>query len=316
MIYTSGRNLESSVLEFIDSSNEITLFTAYLKLEELKRLDFQKRIKRIIVRWEIKDLCLGVSDLALFQYCTENSIVLYRNTRLHLKAFWNNQDQVLFGSANVTNRGLGEVGEYNYELNGRIDEIDFSTIKYFNRVILDSEVVTSSLYEQILQRVESIGKVEEPEELYLPFKSVKGITEKFLLSDLPMSKSISILYETYSSPEKANAEDKLCAAHDLELYNIEEERLDQAKLEEQLKSKFNSHPFIIKLKTQIQRKGSMSYGGVVRWVQENTTTVPTPRSWELKKDLLVNILYEWICHFDSSFNWSRPNHSQVIYYYE
>jgi hypothetical protein len=84
----------------------------------------------------------------------------------------------------------------------------------------------------------------------------------------------------------------------------------------ELKDKFNSHPFIIALKEHIKSEPTQSlrYGGVVDWVKNNTTTVPTPRSWELKQDQIVNILYTWICDFDEDYTWDRPNHSQVIYY--
>ena len=83
-----------------------------------------------------------------------------------------------------------------------------------------------------------------------------------------------------------------------------------------LKENFNTHLFIIKLKEVIKSdtRQSLSYGSVVRWIQDNTTTVPTPRSWELKQEQIVNILYEWICFFDTDYTWKRPSHSQVIYY--
>ena len=59
----------------------------------------------------------------------------------------------------------------------------------------------------------------------------------------------------------------------------------------------------------------MGYGSVVRWITQNTTTVPTPVSWELKQDQVVNTLYNWICFLDSSFNWHVPRRkSQVIYF--
>jgi hypothetical protein len=83
-----------------------------------------------------------------------------------------------------------------------------------------------------------------------------------------------------------------------------------------LKENFNTHPFIIKLKEVIKSdpRKSLGYGSVVSWIQENTTTVPTPRSWELKKEQIVNILYEWICFCDVEFIWNRPKWTQIIKY--
>ena len=83
MLYKSGNNLFSGALEFISNSSEITLFSAYIKTEQLSKLNVLKKINRIVVRWEIKDLHQGASDLELFKYCSDNNIALFRNTRIH-----------------------------------------------------------------------------------------------------------------------------------------------------------------------------------------------------------------------------------------
>ena len=57
----------------------------------------------------------------------------------------------------------------------------------------------------------------------------------------------------------------------------------------------------------------MRFGAVRRWFSENTTTVPTPTTWDLTEN--VQILYNWICYFDSDYIWERPGgYSQVISY--
>ena len=59
----------------------------------------------------------------------------------------------------------------------------------------------------------------------------------------------------------------------------------------------------------------MQFGAVRRWFAENTTTVPTPRSFELNS--YVKVLYKWICYFDKDFSWNVPGErSEVIYYKE
>jgi hypothetical protein len=312
MLYKSGYNLESSALQFIDENDSITLFSAYIKLEELKFLNQSKKITQIIVRWEIRDLCLGVSDIELYQYCLENDITLFRNTRIHLKAFWNNAQAVLFGSANVTGRGIGEKGNYNYELNGLNEDINFEDVAYFNKIIINSEYVTSGLYRQIEKLVK---ETDLPTLIYPTLDTSKNQDDYFLLSNLPMTESVEKLYQGYYNPENLDIEDVGYVAHDIALYNIPS-NLNQINFYNYLQSVFNSHPFINNLKEHIKNlpEQSLRYGGVVRWIQENTTTVPTPRSWELKKDLIVNILFDWICCFDKNFSWSRPNYSQVIRY--
>ena len=314
MLYKSGVNLESGAINFIENNNNnITLFSAYLKLEELKSINQSRKINRIIVRWEIKDLCIGVSDLELYHYCIENNIALYRNTRIHLKALWNNEQRVFFGSANVTRRGLGEEGNYNFELNGEISFLSYEDITYFNEIILNSEYVTKSLFERIEGLIMGI-KVDPIE--YPNLITKKNTEDSFLLSSLPMTESVAELYLGYCNPEDLSTEEINYVSHDMALYNIPR-NLYKSTFYSHLKVSFNSHPFIVALKEFIKNspRQSLKYGEVVRWIQNNTTTVPTPRSWEIKREVIVNILYSWICDLDENYYWDIPGgRSQVIYY--
>ena len=92
MLFKSGDNLLSGALDFISESEKVSLFSAYIRTELLKELNKESKINRIVVRWEIRDLHQGASDLDLYQYCKENKIALYRNTRIHLKCLRNNRD--------------------------------------------------------------------------------------------------------------------------------------------------------------------------------------------------------------------------------
>ena len=57
----------------------------------------------------------------------------------------------------------------------------------------------------------------------------------------------------------------------------------------------------------------MQFGAVRKWFSINTTTVPTPRGFELNS--YVKVLYEWICYFDKDYSWNVPGErSEVIYY--
>ena len=312
MLYKSGSNLKKGVVDFIYNNESITIFSAYIKLDELKSINIKKNIKQIIVRWDIEDLCKGVSDIELYQYCLDNGITLYRNTRLHMKVFWNNKDALFFGSANITGRGLGEVNNYNYELNGTKDSLSLIDIIYLNQVIASSEYVSEELY---LKLNELVKNTILPKLIFPEIPTIKKEIDYFLISQLPMCISPDDFYEIGINSKDFNYFDQNCAAHDIALFEIDPfQEYNNFILE--LKNKFNSHPFIVALKSHIieQASQSMRYGGVVDWIKDKTTTVPTPRSWELKQEQCVNILYTWICDFDDQFIWDTPNHSQVIYY--
>jgi hypothetical protein len=312
MLFKSGTNLNSSVKGFINGALEITIFSAYIKLDQLEEYNYKGNIERIVVRWEIEDLIKEVSDFEiLYEYCKQFNIALYRNTRIHLKALWNNENSVLFGSANLTGKGMGERGvNYNYELSGIANPISFEDISYLNYIIQVSELVNESLFIELKNIVDQIELpiIEIPE---LPTK--KKMEDEFLISQLPMTASPKLLLEILTNPNNFSLDEQLKAAHDKALFDVNIEE-DPNEVYLQLKERFNYKPIIKKLKTDIMEspRNSMGYGQVVRWIQENTTSVPTPMSWEIKKELFVNNLYEWICCFDDRFTWDTPNHSQVI----
>jgi hypothetical protein len=130
-----------------------------------------------------------------------------------------------------------------------------------------------------------------------------------------MFKDIKGLYNAAQNINGLSPLDIRCVSHDLATYDLSISKSEE-EFYSDLKQVFNNHKFIVKLKARIKedRRSSLNYGGVVRWITENTTTVPTPISWELKKQQVVNVLYEWICFFDSDFVVERPRHSEIIFY--
>ncbi|WP_340111018.1 hypothetical protein [Maribellus mangrovi] len=312
MLFSSGNGLFNSTIEYISKHDSIIIYSPYIKSDVLKQLPLKNRSVQIVVRWNIKDIVQGSSDLELFRYCRQNRITLYRNTRIHLKAFWNNEESILFGSANVSGRGIAEEGIFNYELNGIYNNMSFEDRLYLQNIISESEIVDQNLFDKIRKLVEDSPK---PTSDYLQLSTNKKEVDYFLLSQLPMSETPKLLYQIYSNPVAFSAEDQRYALSDLALYKVPL-GMNKKKFFKYMKETFNQHPFIVSLKGHIKSTPTQSlhYGGVVSWIQNNTTTVPTPRSWELKRDLIVNILYEWICYFDNEFSWRRPNYSQVISY--
>ena len=317
MLFRSGENLFAGAKAFLDKNDEITIFSAYLKLDVLKKLNEANHVKQIVVRWEIQDLYKGVSDIELYNYCLENNIALYRNTRLHLKAIWNNDKNIFFGSANISNRGLHEIGDYNFELNGKNESINVEDQRYLQRIIKHSEYVTESLFNKLKSTIESL---DLPKISFPSIPTPPPTVDYFLINQLPMTSSPELLFDLYEN-EDENSEEISYAAHDLELYQIPK-NLNKFDFFNYLKEVFNQHLFIKKFKEAVktvkddrnpERDGSMRFGAVRQWFSENTTTVPTPRNFELNS--YVKILYEWICYFDNNYSWSIPaTRSEVIYY--
>jgi hypothetical protein len=311
MLYLSGSNLKIGALDFINKSNFITLFSPYITTNQLAALNLQKKIKTVVVRWEIRDLVFGATDLEVFHYCKDEKIALFRNSRIHLKALWSDSNEVFFGSANITNRGIGEEDDYNFELNGAQSEIGFREILYFNDIISTSEFVSLEMYQTFK---EAMLKVQIPPIEIPEIPTVKKEVDHFLISQLPMTSSPDLLYLLYSGLDSKNNTEYNNAMHDLSLFSIPLS-LSKDVFLDFLKTKFNSHPFITKFKEAIisSEYCSMRFGAARIWFARNTTTVPTPRPYDL--NVFIRILFDWICYFDDQFKWNIPgSHSQVIFY--
>ncbi len=318
MLHKSGYNLRKSAFEFILESNSITIISAYIKLAELKSLNEKNNISRIVVRWEIEDLIKGVSDLELYEYCVNNGITLYRNTRIHLKAIWDNESAIILGSANITGRGIGEIGNtYNYELSCKTVIETLEDFNYLNHIITTSEYVDIDLFTEIQKIVKSC---ENPKIEFPKLPTVKKKKDFFLISQLPQTKTPEHFHFLFTNKRSLTLIEKQLFSHDMTLYCLEDCQ-DESLLLLKLKYNFNNHPFILAFKDAVinskydkpERDYSMHFGRVTRWFSYNTTTVPTPRPYDLNER--ISILYDWICFFDNGFTWSKPGGtSQVIKY--
>jgi hypothetical protein len=317
MIFKSGWNLKSSIIDFIENAEELILLCAYVKTNQIVELNNDNKFQSIVVRWEIEDLLKGASDLSLYNYCKQNNIALFRNTRLHMKVLWDNNGKLISGSANFTNKGIGEIGNYNYELNTLVESIEFEDALYLQKVIRDSEYVDDQLYLEIEKSIND-SEIETNNIIELP--TVKKESDFFLISELPQADSPAILFDMLSQKNLLSEIEKQILIHDMILYDIVRQQ-NKSDFLSHLEYQFNNHPFIVEFKDAVkhnhanrpERAGSMNFGAVRLWFAENTTTVPTPRPFELSE--YIQVLYTWICYFDDEFSWSVPGgHSQVIQY--
>jgi len=311
-LYRSGDNLFQSLEAFIENASGLFIFVPYIKLNPLELLlKRNTNCKTIIVRWETRDLILGASDLEVYDYCKEKEIKLFRNTRLHLKAFVDDYKKCYLGSSNISGRALNmpERSNYNYELATIEDNLSFEDRLYFNIILNDSMLITDSIYEQI--------KVQLPEkQTAFPNEQdfsiqIKSPDKDFLISSLPMSSSVKTLTRIYLEKKGIHEEELNCAMHDLALYNIPV-GLSELEFIEKLKDSFLSHLFIKAFIQMLQLKGGEIYFGEAKaWIQNNCADVPIPRRWEITEN--IQILYKWLVELgDDIFKVDQPNYSERL----
>ncbi|WP_276132313.1 phospholipase D-like domain-containing protein [Polluticoccus soli] len=310
----NGINLFDEIEAFVNASQNLFIYVPYIKLPALKLL-LNKAIhcQAIVVRWDVSDFIFNSSDVEVYDYCKSKGIKLFRNPRLHLKAFVDDYKRCLFGSANISRRALNSppIGNYNYEICGICESLGFEDRLYFKTILNESTLITDDIYSQIKnqisQRIEPIEEIED-------FKIEHVADEKnFLISSLPMSNTVKTLWRVYSEKEGINDEEINCALHDVALYKMPL-GLSEGEFITRLQAAFFSHPFINAFVQYVQLKGGEIYfGEAKKWIHDNCADVPTPRKWELTEN--IQILYKWLVELaNDTFAIDRPSHSERLYF--
>ena len=310
----SGDNLFTTAEAFVGNNACVAVLSAYIKKPTLEKLNESGNINQVVVAWTIQDICSGASDFEeLYDYCRDNNIELFRNTRIHLKVIWDYADSAFLGSANISNRGIHSGGSnFNWELSAIVNDISFEDQQYLQQRILESQLITDERMSALKECRNSI-QYNEPE---IPqFELPEEELDRFLINQLPFFRNVESLFHAYANPESLSQGDMKDLAHDLALYRVPS-GLSKQEFEDYIANAFLNHPFIKSFCDWVKalevnhpdpnRKASARFGGVKQWFADHTTTVPTPRRWELTDD--INVLYNWICYFDPDFRQTGRPH--------
>jgi hypothetical protein len=292
MLFKNGINLHSALTDYINRSQALFVFCPYVKLEALKRLiDHSEKVKAVFVRWQPEDLIFGASDLEIYPYLKGKRIALYRNPRLHLKAYIDEYRKCFLSTANVSSRGLNLPlsAHYNYEIGTVIESLTIEDRLYFSIIENDSMLVTDNIYRQLNEQLPE-KKAQFPNETEFTLK-LEEPDKEFLISSLPMTYSVETLFRIYEDNEFVNEVELNCALHDLALYRIPF-GLESPEFRQKLSEAFFKHKFIESFLGTLENKREIYFGSAKDWIHKNCTDVPTPRKWELTEN--VQILYRWI----------------------
>lgn len=322
MLYRNGDNLKSGLISYLKDKEKITIFSPYIKAKTLENLlnASNLRCEQIIVRWEAKDIALGSSDLEIYDICKKHNISLYMNKRIHLKLFTNNFNDAFLGSANISESAICETGG-NYEVCALVETINREDRQYLQKIIHGSILITDEIYEYFKIQVPDVKPDIGRKDFKLP-NDYKNHSD-FLLSKLPMIDTPELLWDLYSNKKISKSqEQENCLCHDLALYEINKVGMEEIDFYKLLAENFFKLPFITSFLEEIDnslafssngsKREGLRFGAVRVWFSKNTSTAPTPRPFELTKN--VQILYSWIEHLSKGkYSVSIPGvHSQVI----
>lgn len=310
----SGSNLKRDLLDFCQSADSISVFVAYIKKQALEELLNEcDTIKQVCVRWQMDDLINGASDIEIYELLSERGIPLYRNERLHLKAFVCNDRRAFLTSANLSSRALMacNTSNYNYEIGSISSNIVVEDLLYFHRIINESVLVTERHYDELKVLLACTNSFVSDEVINYEFS--KSLEKEFLLSSLPMSNSVFDLYDLYTTPMDESNVLNDCAIHDIVLYGLEF-GLTRKEFYQTLNTNFFKHPFIVAFLHELDNcDGQIYFGRAKEWIQSNCTNVPTPRRWEITEN--IQILYNWFVNLgEGKYAVDVPGrHSQRLY---
>jgi hypothetical protein len=311
MLHKNGIDLQTKLSEYISDSEGLFIFSPYVKLETLKALiDRSDKVKAVFVRWETKDLILGSSDLEIYPYLKSKGIALYRNSRVHLKAYLDEYKKCFLTSANISSRALNlpPYSNYNYEIGTLVENLGIEDRMYFNFIEVDSILITDNIYRQFCEQLPE-KKKEFPDEEEFHFK-FEAPDKDFLISALPMTYSIETLYRIYEDKEIVNDLELNCVLHDLAIYKIPL-GLPSTEFREKLTEAFFSHRFVKGFLQNLESTGEIYFGTAKDWIHKNCTDVPTPRKWEITEN--IQILYKWIVKLgNGKYEVDRPNYSERL----
>ncbi|TFV94497.1 hypothetical protein E4S40_10780 [Algoriphagus kandeliae] len=311
-IYKNGLDLSKKIIEFLNRSQRIYIFSPYIRIEALVELIKEKNnVNAVFVRWEPNDLIRGSSDLEIYPFLKEKGISLFRNRRLHLKAYIDEYKRCFLTTANISSRALNIPHHdlYNYEIGTIVENLNIEDRLYFSLIENESTLITDNIYNQIKEQL-SEKKDEEFSNEFDFDLTFENSDKDFLISSLPMSFSVDKLYSIYHEKKYDNEEELNCALHDIALYKIPL-GLTYDNFRNLLSHSFFNHPFINGFLENLGRNREIYFGAAKEWIHYNCADVPTPRRWEITEN--IQILYRWIVELgNGKYEVDRPNYSERL----
>ena len=246
----------------------------------------------VITSWKPRDIASGASDIESYRICEKFGARLYVNNTIHLKIYSVDFDDAILSTANVSRRGLGvdtdkpsiECATLIYDLTDN-DRLYLASIQK-NSILVDDDVYAwAKIWKDKQQKIPPLESENEITD-YLYKKRA------FLISALPMSRSVSELLKCYHDLENNimidDTEKRNCAFHDIANYALKKGMSDE-EFRKKLQDAFFTHPFIIKIDEFIEN--GEHFGAIKAWIHDNCVDVPVPSRSELTEN--VQVLLNW-----------------------
>jgi len=253
---------------------EILLISAFITSDIVSKVyeNIHKEVKiTAICRYQKQDLLFGSSDLQSAKIILENGGRILRNPSLHAKLFMFDKDTLLFGSANLTNRGMGLAKDCNIECISSPTRASSTDIFFVNSLIETSQIVDNRLLDELQDQLDSNAATEYDEE---KFNKISSKLDGIFTNDLPFSKSPDNIIDNEDDPS---------SIHDLQMLQIEPREFDM----DLIKLKYVNSKIAKWLDSMIVNQ--VQFGELSALIHNSLLDDPKPYRKEIK-DLQRNLL--------------------------
>jgi len=302
----------SSFFQFLENlKTELIIISPYIKIGALEKLlmNIPKNIRVIVVcRWKISDLVLGVSDLQIYRYTKDKKYNLFVNKDIHLKVLMKDKKEIIIGSANITDAGLGFANKSNIEAIA-IDDVNDEDVSNIMKIIKKSILVDEDLFNRFVMEVSKYKEMKKNIEKYI--KNVNKFNSRLLenrsinilVSDFPFCTSPKDFIQNYKlglfeSPEML---------HDTKLFELSKnEKVD--KLYDILRKSFLEGDAFLWQKNII--KDQILFGKYSELLHDSIVDNPKPYRKRVKE--LVANMFNWTSEFSNDYGIKKYNHTSAL----
>ena len=263
-------------------SHRLVIFSAYIKqsaLEWLSRHISESVDVTIVVRWNKIDLLSGASDLEIYNFCKAQQWQLRIDTSLHGKLYLFDESQIILGSSNLTNRGLGLIPNSNLEFGAQIASSLVDNNK-LNGLVTESVLVDDKLYDLICSEIVS-GYSDEADNIW---------SDEILSYLVTNTTHLWVEECLFTSPSQLLKPDfsRSDHIHDFSLLRLE---LDQLSIST-LQNEFLNSRLGVWAKNIIASNPGINFGGLTAELHNSLLNDPKPYRKDVKD--LVAKLVEWL----------------------
>lgn len=303
MIY--GENIKLAInMAAANCNRGCYIASAYCKSQAFEELllnaSIKAKVKVLFVRWELRDLISGASDLEVYELAKQDGWRVYINQQLHAKVY-RFDDACYIGSANLTNKGItGHTGIKNIETLS-LENFNQDIENWFSQLTKTSIPLDDELYSSIKRDVRMYEEIDEPKPEYK--YSLETINLLSNLSKQPLFTSDLFWVEDPELLIKLEIREERNVEHDLQLL-----RLYYPVNQDDVTLAFHRSKIFHWLLNILLTKEEIYFGELTSLLHNALMDDPIPYRHTIKG--LLNNLINWIVYCsDDVINVDKPNHS-------